>query len=118
MGCQTERADAAALLSSSGAGPVTGTVRSLDGMTILVVDDDADSRDLVKRLRVCQLEFRKQQQQWNAALPHFLHPTEEIYGDIQGELAGYNVPPFDGALKALAQVVKGRKGGQGSQGRQ
>lgn len=51
------------------------------------------------------------QQQWNAALPHFLHPTEEIYGNIQGELAGYNVPPFDGALKALAQVVKGRKGG-------
>ena len=51
------------------------------------------------------------QQQWNAALPHFLHPTEEIYGDIQGELAGHNVPPFDGALKALAQVVKGRKGG-------
>ena len=51
------------------------------------------------------------QQQWNAALPHFLHPTEEIYGDIQGELAGYNAPPFDGALKALAQVVKGRKGG-------
>jgi hypothetical protein len=51
------------------------------------------------------------QQQWNAALPHFLHPTEEIYGDIQGELAGYNVPPFDGALKALAQAVKARKGG-------
>jgi hypothetical protein len=36
------------------------------------------------------------QQQWNAALPHFLHPTEEIYGDIQGELFGYNVPPFTG----------------------
>jgi hypothetical protein len=51
------------------------------------------------------------QQQWNAALPHFLHPTEEIYADIQGELAGYHVPPFDGALKALAQVVKSRKGG-------
>jgi len=51
------------------------------------------------------------QQQWNAALPHFLHPTEELYGDIQGELAGYNVPPFDAALKALAEVVKGRKGG-------
>jgi hypothetical protein len=41
----------------------------------------------------------------------FPSPTEEIYGDIQGELAGYNVPRFDGALKALAQVVKGRKGG-------
>ena len=51
------------------------------------------------------------QQQWNAALPHFLHPTEELYGDIQGELAGYNVPLFDAALKALAEVVKGRKGG-------
>jgi hypothetical protein len=51
------------------------------------------------------------QQQWNAALPHFLHPTEELYGDIQSELAGYNVPPFDAALKALAEVVKGRKGG-------
>ena len=51
------------------------------------------------------------QQQWNAALPHFLHPTEELYGDIQGELAGYNVPPFDAALKALAEVVKARKGG-------
>src|SRR5262245_17211326 len=51
------------------------------------------------------------QQQWNAALPHFLHPTEELYGDIQGELAGYNVPPFDAALKALAGAVKARKGG-------
>jgi hypothetical protein len=51
------------------------------------------------------------QQQWNAALPHFLHPTEELYGDIQSELAGYNVPPFDAALKALAQVVKTRKVG-------
>ena len=26
------------------------------------------------------------QQQWNAALPHFLHPTEEIYGDIKEQL--------------------------------
>src|SRR5262245_52818399 len=51
------------------------------------------------------------QQQWNAALPHFLHPTEELYGDIQGELASYNVPPFDAALKALAGVVKAKKGG-------
>jgi len=34
------------------------------------------------------------QQQWNAALPHFLHPTEEIYGDIKDQLAEYRVPPF------------------------
>jgi hypothetical protein len=51
------------------------------------------------------------QQQWNAALPHFLHPTEEIYGDIKDHLGDYDVPPFDGALKALADVVKAKKGG-------
>jgi hypothetical protein len=51
------------------------------------------------------------QQQWNAALPHFLHPTEEIYADIKDRLAEYNVPPFDGALKVLADVVKSKKGG-------
>jgi hypothetical protein len=51
------------------------------------------------------------QQQWNAALPHFLHPTEEVYADIKDWLAEYNVPPFDGALKALADVVKSKKGG-------
>ena len=51
------------------------------------------------------------QQQWNAALPHFLHPTEEIYGDIKNQLADYKVPPFEASLKALANVVKARKGG-------
>src|SRR5262249_36536106 len=51
------------------------------------------------------------QQQWNAALPHFLHPTEEIYGDIKAELAEYKVPPFDAALKALSDVAKAKKGG-------
>jgi hypothetical protein len=51
------------------------------------------------------------QQQWNAALPHFLHPGEELYGDIKDELGEYNVPPFDGALKALSDVVKAKKGG-------
>lgn len=51
------------------------------------------------------------QQQWNAALPHFLHPTEEIYSDIKGELADYKVPPFDAALKALSDVVKAKKDG-------
>ncbi len=53
------------------------------------------------------------QQQWNAALPHFLHPSEEIYDDIRGELADYKVPPFDTALKALADMVKSKKGGNG-----
>jgi len=51
------------------------------------------------------------QQQWNAALPHFLHPTEEIYGDIKDQLGEYGVPPFDVALKTLSDVVKAKKGG-------
>jgi hypothetical protein len=51
------------------------------------------------------------QQQWNAALPHFLHPGEEIYADIKDELGQYKVPPFDAALKALADAVKAKRGG-------
>jgi len=51
------------------------------------------------------------QQQWNAALPHFLHPGEEIYGDIKDELADYKAPPFDRVLATLADVVKAKKGG-------
>jgi len=51
------------------------------------------------------------QQQWNAALPHFLHPTEELYGDLKDTLAEYKIGAFEVALKALADVVKSRKGG-------
>jgi hypothetical protein len=49
------------------------------------------------------------QKQWNAALPHFLHPIEEIYEDLRGQLDEYEVPPFDDALRALADVVKAKK---------
>jgi len=52
-----------------------------------------------------------QQGQWNAALPHFLHPTEELYGPIRGKLKDYGTPPFESALKALAATVKQKKGG-------
>lgn len=51
------------------------------------------------------------QGQWVAALPHFLHPTEEIYAGLRGRLKDYQVPPFDAALKLLATTVKARKGG-------
>jgi hypothetical protein len=51
------------------------------------------------------------QKQWNAALPHFLHPTEELYADIKGPLAQMNLPPFEDSLQALAAVVKAKKGG-------
>ena len=52
------------------------------------------------------------QGQWAAALPHFLHPTEEIYGQIRDKLKDYDTPPFEDALNALAKLVKARKGGE------
>ena len=51
------------------------------------------------------------QQQWNAALPHFLHPAEEIYGDIKDQLADYKVPPFDARAQDAVRRVKAKKGG-------
>jgi hypothetical protein len=44
--------------------------------------------------------------QWDAASPHLMFPTEEIYGIIRDQLAVYKVPQFDGALKALGRTVK------------
>lgn len=49
------------------------------------------------------------QQQWAAALPHFLHPTEELYNDLKDSLVEYRIAPFDGTLKTLADIVKARK---------
>jgi len=51
------------------------------------------------------------QGQWAAALPHFLHPSEELYGPIRGRLKDYNTPQFVTALKLLATAVKQKKGG-------
>jgi hypothetical protein len=51
------------------------------------------------------------QGQWAAALPHFLHPSEELYGPIRGRLKDYNTPQFATALKLLATTVKQKKGG-------
>jgi hypothetical protein len=48
------------------------------------------------------------QERWADALPHFLHPAEEIYGGIKNDLRTYNVRPFEAALKALAQTVKAK----------
>jgi hypothetical protein len=49
--------------------------------------------------------------QWTAALPHFLHPGEELYGPIRARLKDYDTPPFESALKLLAASVKQKKGG-------
>jgi hypothetical protein len=43
---------------------------------------------------------------WDAALPHFLHPTEELYGGIKDKVANYQTPAFDTELLKLADVVK------------
>ncbi|MEJ0076072.1 MAG: hypothetical protein WDO17_11595 [Alphaproteobacteria bacterium] len=51
------------------------------------------------------------QGQWAAALPHFLHPSEELYGPIRGKLKDYDTPQFSSALKLLATAVKQKKGG-------
>jgi hypothetical protein len=52
------------------------------------------------------------QGQWAAALPHFLHPSEELYGPIRGKLKDYQTPQFSSALKLLANAVKAKKGGE------
>jgi hypothetical protein len=74
--------------------------------------------DLQFGLRIAQLRGHLvvgdqlvNEKQWNAAMPHFLHPTEEIYGEIRGRLKNYGVPPFQAALKTLANTVKRKKGG-------
>ena len=51
------------------------------------------------------------EKQWAAALPHFLHPSEELYEPLRPKLKDYKVPAFSTALKVLANVVKTKKGG-------
>lgn len=49
--------------------------------------------------------------QWDEALPHFLHPTEELYDGLEKYIKGHNLPPFKRELLALAQAVKTKKEG-------
>jgi hypothetical protein len=51
------------------------------------------------------------ERRWAEALPHFLHPSEEIYGKIREDLKTYGVAPFAAALKSLAQTVKAKNEG-------
>jgi hypothetical protein len=50
--------------------------------------------------------------EWKAAQPHFAHPGQELYGPIRGRLKEYTIPPFEAALRELANAVKARKGGE------
>jgi hypothetical protein len=49
--------------------------------------------------------------QWDEALPHFLHPTEELYDGLEKYIKGHNLQPFKRELLALAQAVKAKKDG-------
>jgi hypothetical protein len=45
---------------------------------------------------------------WADALPHFLHPQEEIYAGMREHLKTFEVAPFQTALMALTQTVKAK----------
>jgi hypothetical protein len=48
---------------------------------------------------------------WDEALPHFLHPTEELYGLMEKYIKLHEIPPFRRELQALAQTVKAKRKG-------
>jgi hypothetical protein len=48
---------------------------------------------------------------WDEALPHFLHPTEELYGVMEKYIRMHNIRPFRHELQALAQAVKAKRKG-------
>jgi hypothetical protein len=48
---------------------------------------------------------------WDEALPHFLHPTEELYGLMEKYIKLHRMQPFKRELEALAQAVKARRKG-------
>ena len=48
---------------------------------------------------------------WDEALPHFLHPTEELYGVMEKYIRLHNIRPFRRELQALAQAVKAKRKG-------
>jgi hypothetical protein len=48
---------------------------------------------------------------WDEALPHFLHPTEELYDLLEKYIKLHNIRPFRRELQALAQAVKAKRRG-------
>jgi hypothetical protein len=54
---------------------------------------------------------------WDEALPHFLHPTEELYGGMERYIQLHSMRPFRRELQALAQAVKAKRTGAYEQAR-
>jgi hypothetical protein len=48
---------------------------------------------------------------WDEALPHFLHPTEELYGLMEKYIKLHHMTPFRRDLQVLAQAVKAKRRG-------
>jgi hypothetical protein len=48
---------------------------------------------------------------WDEAMPHFLHPSEELYGLMEKYIKLHNMQPFGRELQALAQTVKVKRRG-------
>jgi hypothetical protein len=48
---------------------------------------------------------------WDEAMPHFLHPTEELYALIEKYIKLHKMQPFRRELQALAQTVKAKRKG-------
>jgi hypothetical protein len=48
---------------------------------------------------------------WDEALPHFLHPTEELYALMEKYIKLHRITPFNRELQALAQAVKAKRKG-------
>lgn len=48
---------------------------------------------------------------WDEALPHFLHPTEELYGVMEKYIKLHGIRPFSRELQVLAQAVKAKRKG-------
>jgi hypothetical protein len=48
---------------------------------------------------------------WDEALPHFLHPGEELYASMEKYIKLHSMQPFGRELQALAQTVKARRKG-------
>ncbi|MCW5773810.1 MAG: hypothetical protein KIT16_19365 [Rhodospirillaceae bacterium] len=50
------------------------------------------------------------EERWNDAMPHYLHPAEEIYKELAPALGKRNIAPFEKDLAELARLVKGKAG--------
>jgi hypothetical protein len=95
------------MLAQGGEGGEEGGERG-DEVSAVAVDPDralATNLLLMKgHLRVGDALVRMGR--WSEALPHFLHPIEELYGEVRDQLDQRDLPPFGDALELLGRTVR------------